>query len=72
MSSYISSWEIHTNGLASKIQEMLDRGEISENDIVWRGPGGDVVIANNPAELDEEYAEYTDEGTVDEYLHDES
>jgi hypothetical protein len=71
MSEYISSWERHTNGLTAKIRELLDAGHVSENDTVWVGPAGDAVVASDPAELDEEYAEYTDAGTVAEYLHDE-
>jgi len=66
---YISSWTAHTSGIRSELDSGLAAGEIKTSDIVWAGPSGDYVIASDPAELDEDYADYTDAGTVDEYLH---
>jgi hypothetical protein len=67
---YISAWEIHTDGLRQIIQQALESEKIAKNDIVWRGPDGSVVVALDPSSLDEEYAEYVDRGTVEEYLDD--
>jgi len=64
---YISSWTAFTDGIGNALSSGLESGEISETDVVWVGPGGDYVIASDPAELDEEYADYTDAGTVAEY-----
>ena len=65
---YINAWRIHTSSLRTIIAEELAKGNVSENDIVWAGPGGDAVVAATAADLDEEYAEYTDAGQVSEYL----
>ena len=68
MDKYFSSWEIHTTGISTLIESALAAREIKESDIVWRGPSGDAIVASDPAELGEEYAEYTDAGQVDKYL----
>jgi len=68
MAHYISDWEIFTSSLRTKITEALKRGDIKADDIVWGGPSGDVIIAATPADLEEEYEEYTDQGLVSEYL----
>jgi len=70
MSKYISAWTIHTGSLRSEIASALEQGEVAASDIVWRGPSGDAIIAASPADLDEEYTEYTDSGMVSEYLDD--
>lgn len=65
---YISAWRIHTNSLRTVVNEEATKGTVSKHDIVWVGPSGDAVIASTPADLDEEYADYTDAGQVSEYL----
>lgn len=65
---YISDWTIHTMGLRAVIEQQLAARNCTPDDIVWRGPSGDAVIASSPAALSEEYAEYTDAGQVSEYL----
>lgn len=68
MAHYISAWTIHTSSLRRQLAEALEKGDIRADDIVWAGPSGDAVIAATPADLDEEYAEYTDDGLVSEYI----
>jgi len=67
--TYISDWAIHCNTIGMEIKRAVERGDCKGTDVVWRGPSGDAVIASDPAELGEEYEEYTDAGTVEEYLH---
>jgi len=69
MTKYISAWTIHTGSLRSEIASALEQGEVAASDTVWRGPSGDAIIAATSADLDEEYAEYTDSGLVSEYVH---
>jgi hypothetical protein len=68
MAHYISAWTIFTRSLRTEIAKALDQGAIKADDIVWGGPSGDAIIAATPADLDEEYIEYTDHGLVSEYL----
>lgn len=65
---YISAWETFTKGLRSALAEATGAGKIGPEDIVWRGPSGDAVVAADPASLPEEYSEYVDSGQVEEYL----
>ena len=65
---YISAWDAHKDGMRNSLQAAVKRGEIDQNDIVWRGPSGDAVVTSDPASLNEEYADYTDSGQVSEYL----
>ena len=67
---HLSAWEIHTKGLGQLVEQAVQANEVNRSDIVWRGPGGDAVICDHPGDLDnsEEYMEYTDSGTVEEYL----
>ena len=69
MTKYVSAWEAYTTPIGVTLEAALDAGEIEANDIVWRGPSGDYVVAATSADLDEEYAEYTDSGLVSEYVH---
>jgi len=67
---YISSWRLYTEKASEIINEALDKGQIALNDTVWGGPSGDLVIGDNfTAEEEEEYADYVDRGTVEEYLN---
>jgi len=68
MYTYIGDWEIYQSNITEIVRAAFEHGECEPKDVVWRGPSGDAIIASDPAELDEEYAEYTDAGTVDEYL----
>ena len=71
MTTYISSWQAFISNPRHEFDQALTQGTIQRNDIVWAGPSGDFVIASDPAELDEEYADYIDAGTVKDYLADE-
>ena len=66
---YISSWEIHTGSLRKCVAQAVKDGKAATNDIVWTGPSGDAIVAATAAHLNEEYADYTDAGLVEEYLH---
>ena len=70
MAKYISAWEIHTGSLRNILAKAVSDGEIATDDIVWNGPAGDSVVAATAFEIEEEYAEYLDGGTVEEYLDD--
>lgn len=65
---YISAWEIHTRNLRNIIAKAVEARTIEESDIVWRGPSGDAVVAASPADLDEDYLDYVDSGSVEEYI----
>lgn len=65
---YISAWRIHTSNLHAIIAEEAAKGNVKKSDIVWMGPSGDAIITATPADLNEEYADYTDAGQVSEYL----
>jgi hypothetical protein len=65
---YISAWKIHKEGIRNILDRAVDDGKVSKGNIVWYGPSGDVVVANDPASLDEQYADYTNEGLVSKYL----
>ncbi len=66
--TYISGWEIHTGSLGQSVAQAVELGKVELTDTVWVGPGGDAVIANTAADLDEEYADYSDGGLVEEYV----
>lgn len=65
---YISSWQIFTGSISQAVREASESGQVEGSDTVWVGPSGDAVIASDPAELGEEYAEYIDRGEVSEYI----
>lgn len=60
---YISAWEALTNGISTQLQS----ADIDAT--VWKGADGSIIIGDlaNPEELT---CEYTDNGTVAEYLQD--
>lgn len=68
---YISAEKADTNGIAKVLEDALSDGHIEANDIVWQGPSGDYFVAASPAGLDGDYAEYSDGGTVTEFIHEE-
>ena len=63
---YFSAWEIYTQGLRQLVEKAFQDNEVQSRDIVWRGPSGDAVIADDVVDTD--YIDYTDEGMVEEYL----
>jgi hypothetical protein len=65
---YISSWKIYTSSIGQAVQEAVKAEKVKPTDIVWTGPSGDAIISESAADLDEEYADYTDSGLVSEYL----
>lgn len=65
---YFSAWTINTKGSDVAFQKALTDNQIDASWGVYRGPSGDVVVAENIAELDEEYAEYVECGTVEDYI----
>jgi len=64
---YVSSWQAYTNSIGRILEDARDAGTIENNDIVWSGPSGDYVVGDEA--YDEEYADYSDSGTVAEYIH---
>lgn len=65
---YLSAWSISTKGLRNLLAEALENGLIDAADVVWFGPSGDAVVAASPADLAENYMEYTDQGQVEDHL----
>lgn len=63
---YFSAWQIHTEGLPGLLRDALNANRIKPNDVVWYGPSGGVVVADDVAHT--EYDEYTDNETVAEWL----
>ena len=68
---YFTAWTIHAHGFAGAFQQALTDNQIGASWNVYRGPSGDAVVAENIAELDEEYADYIEDGIVEDYLNDE-
>ena len=66
-SRYISSWEIYTTSLKLRLQDRLDAGKVAPTDTIWYGPSGDAIVLPNVPD-DDEYLEYTDQGTVQDIL----
>jgi len=64
---YISAWQAHTGSIAEAMEKAVEAGAIRLNDVVWAGPSGDIIIGDDA--YDEDYAEYLDSGTVQEYLN---
>ena len=65
---YVSAWQAHTGSIGSILENARNAGDINDSDTVWAGPSGDYVIAASPADLDEDYADYSDSGTVSEFI----
>lgn len=70
MQKYFSAWAIHTQTFAGAFQAALTGNQIDASWGVYRGPSGDAVVAENIAELGEDYANYTEDGVVEDYLSD--
>ena len=68
---YFTAWIIHTETAATAFRCALQHGQIKREHSVFRGPSGDVVVAENIGELGIEYADYIEDGTVVDYLIDE-
>ena len=71
MDKYFDSWTIYTQTFAGAFQDALTNNQIGSSWGVYRGPSGDAVVAENIAELDEDYADYVEDGIVEDYLADE-
>jgi len=65
---HFTSWTIHVETLAGAFQKALTDNQIDASWGVYRGPSGDAVVADNIAELDEDYADYVEDGIVEDYL----
>jgi len=63
--NYLTAWEAHTGSVFAWLQQLLDAGDVAENDVVWSGPDGSYAAGDWPSEDD---AEMTDSGTVGEWL----
>ena len=68
MDKYFDSWTIHTQTFAGAFQQALTDNQIGASWGVYRGPSGDAVVAENIAELGEVYADYVEDGIVEDYL----
>ena len=66
MQHYISEWRVYTETLGQALERDLGQGLVRTNWAVWRGPSGDALVADEWP--DEDYADYIESGTVDEYL----
>ena len=67
---YFSDWTIHTQTFAVAFQQALTDNRIGADWSVWRGPSGDALATDEHPD-DEEYADYIEDGIVEDYLHDE-
>lgn len=65
---FFTAWEVHTKTIGALLEEALGSGEVKATDTVWQGPDGSYAVAETGADLEEEHTEYTDSGTVAEYL----
>jgi hypothetical protein len=63
--NYLSAWQAQTEGVGAWLEGLKAEGMIEDSDTIWAGPSGDYVI--NP-EDGEDYADYSDSGTVGEWL----
>ena len=69
---YFTAWTIHTQTFAGAFQQALTDNQIGAADIVFRGPSGDaLVVTEDDLVLDDEYADYTEDGIIEDYLTDE-
>ena len=64
---YISAQTAYRDGISSTLESALRTGLVEANDIVWAGPSGDYVVGDEA--YDEEYADYSDSGSVQEFIH---
>ena len=64
---FISAWTRFSN-LGKVLKGFIAAGDIAATDTVWQGPDGSVVVAPTAGHLDDEYADYVDEGLVSEYV----
>lgn len=65
----ISSCELFAKGTYTALQNAIERGDITATDTVWRGPDGSVAVGTFPdVDSEVEYADFTDSGTVREWL----
>ena len=68
---HINSWVVFSKGLRKSIQTLLDAGKIKTTDIMWVGLDGSVAIDDGlELQVDEDYDEYIERGTVEEFLTD--
>ena len=65
---YFTAWTIHVETPANAFQDALTNNQIDSSWGVYRGPSGDIVVAENIGELDDEYADYIEDGIVEDYL----
>ncbi len=72
---YFSSWEIYTKTFAGAFQEALTNNQFGAAATVWRGPSGDAVVSDEgwigEGWINDEYADYIEDGIVEDYLSDE-
>ena len=64
---YFTAWDIYTQTFAGAFQQALTNNQIDASNTVYRGPSGDAVVIEDD-ELDEEYADYVEDGIVEDYL----
>lgn len=64
---YVSAQTAYRDGISNTLEAALRVGLIKANDIVWSGPSGDYVVGDEA--YDEEYADYSDSGSVAEFIH---
>jgi len=64
---YISAHTAYRDGISSALKAALRTGIVDANDIVWAGPSGDYVVGDEA--YDEEYADYSDSGSVQEFIY---
>jgi len=64
---HIEAWAIHKYGIRRCLADALSEDHITEAAIVWRSPAGDCIVSDSLPN-DPEYAEYSESGTVADYI----
>lgn len=64
---YVSAQTAYRNNIGNTLEAALRVGLVEARDTVWAGPSGDYVVGDEA--YDEEYADYSDSGTVAEFIH---
>ena len=64
---YITAQRAYRDGISKCLEIALAANVIATDDIVWAGPSGDYVVGDEA--YDEEYADYSDSGSVAEFIH---
>lgn len=66
--NFLTAWEAYIGNIFDWLKELLGSGNADENDTVWLGDDGSYIISDWIEDPDELHTDYTDKGTVAEWL----